>query len=68
MITQIETSPVMIGARFYLGDTWSEFEQPTSQMIGHNYIDLLCMDFDPKKEGHVMVGAKSGLWILSRTF
>lgn len=27
-------------------------------MIGHNYIDLLCMDFDPKKEGHVMVGAK----------
>ena len=31
------------------GDTWSEFEQPTSQMIGHNYIDLLCMDFDPKK-------------------
>ena len=44
------------------GDTWSEFEQPTSQMIGHNYIDLLCMDFDPKKEGHVMVGAKSGLY------
>ena len=31
-------------------------------MIGHNYIDLLCMDFDPKKEGHVMVGAKSGLY------
>ena len=31
-------------------------------MIGHNYIDLLCMDFDPNKEGHVMVGAKSGLY------
>ena len=44
------------------GSQWSEFEQPTSQMIGHDYIDLLCMDFDPKKEGHVMVGAKSGMY------
>ena len=44
------------------GSHWSEFEQPTSQMIGHDYIDLLCMDFDPKKEGHVMVGAKSGMY------
>ena len=31
-------------------------------MIGHDYIDLLCMDFDPKKEGHVMVGAKGGIY------
>lgn len=31
-------------------------------MIGHDYIDLLCMDFDPKKEGHVMVGAKGGVY------
>lgn len=44
------------------GLNWSEFEQPTSQMIGHDYIDLLCMDFDPKKEGHVMVGAKGGVY------
>lgn len=44
------------------GRNWSEFEQPTSQMIGHDYIDLLCMDFDPKKEGHVMVGAKGGVY------
>lgn len=44
------------------GQNWSEFEQPTSQMIGHDYIDLLCMDFDPKKEGHVMVGAKGGIY------
>lgn len=44
------------------GSQWSEFEQPTSQMIGHDYIDLLCMDFDPKKEGHVMVGAKGGVY------
>lgn len=44
------------------GQNWSEFEQPTSQMIGHDYIDLLCMDFDPKKEGHVMVGAKGGVY------
>lgn len=44
------------------GLKWSEFEQPTLQMIGHRYIDLLCMDFDPKKEGHVMVGAKGGVY------
>lgn len=44
------------------GQNWSEFEQPASQMIGHDYIDLLCMDFDPKKEGHVMVGAKGGVY------
>ena len=44
------------------GQNWSEFEQPTSQMIGHDYIDLLCMDFDPKKDGHVMVGAKGGVY------
>ena len=44
------------------GQNWSEFEQPTSQMIGHDYIDLLCIDFDPKKEGHVMVGAKGGVY------
>lgn len=44
------------------GQNWSEFEQPTSQMIGNDYIDLLCMDFDPKKEGHVMVGAKGGVY------
>lgn len=44
------------------GQNWSEFEQPTSQMIGHDYIDLLCMDFDSKKEGHVMVGAKGGVY------
>lgn len=44
------------------GQNWNEFEQPTSQMIGHDYIDLLCMDFDPKKEGHVMVGAKGGVY------
>lgn len=44
------------------GLNWSEFEQPTSQMIGHDYIDLLCIDFDPKKEGHVMVGAKGGVY------
>lgn len=44
------------------GQNWSEFEQPTSQMIGHRYVDLLCMDFDPKKEGHVMVGAKGGVY------
>lgn len=44
------------------GQNWSEFEQPTSQTIGHRYIDLLCMDFDPKKEGHVMVGGKGGVY------
>lgn len=44
------------------GQNWSEFEQPTSQTIGHRYIDLLCMDFDPNKEGHVMVGGKGGVY------
>lgn len=42
--------------------TWSEFEQPTAATSGHRYIDLLCLDFDPNQEGHVMVGAKSGLY------
>lgn len=44
------------------GTAWSEFEQPTEQTLGHRNVDWLCMDFDPKKEGHVMVGAKSGLY------
>lgn len=44
------------------GDTWTEFEQPSQQTLGHDYVDLLCMDFDPTQEGHVMVGAKSGMY------
>lgn len=44
------------------GTTWSHFEQPTDEQLGHKNIDYLCMDFDPLKEGHVMVGAKSGLY------
>lgn len=44
------------------GNSWTEFEQPSAEILGHNYVDLLCMDFDPLKEGHVMVGAKSGLY------
>lgn len=44
------------------GDSWSEFEKPTALRGDQNYIDLLCMDFDPLKEGHVMVGAKSGMY------
>lgn len=41
---------------------WSSFEQPTTAQLGHHNVDYLCMDFDPKNEGHVMVGAKSGLY------
>lgn len=44
------------------GTAWSEFEQPTQATIGHRYVDLLCMDFDPLNEGHVMVGAKGGIY------
>ena len=44
------------------GANWSEFETVSNEEIGHRYIDLLCMDFDPTKEGHVMVGAKSGMY------
>ena len=44
------------------GDAWTEFEQPTEQQTGHQNIDALCMDFDPTTEGHVMVGAKSGMY------
>ena len=44
------------------GDAWTEFEQPTEQQTGHRNIDALCMDFDPTTEGHVMVGAKSGMY------
>ena len=44
------------------GTTWAHFEQPTQEQLGHRNVDYLCMDFDPLKEGHVMVGAKSGLY------
>lgn len=44
------------------GEKWDEFEKVTTDMIGHNYCDLLCLDFDPTISGHVMVGAKSGLY------
>ena len=44
------------------GTIWQLFEQPTQQQLGHRNEDYLCLDFDPKTEGHVMVGAKSGLY------
>lgn len=44
------------------GDSWSEFEKVTSAQIGHNYVDVLCLDFDPTISGHVMAGAKSGMY------
>lgn len=44
------------------GSEWSLFEQPSQDVLGHRNEDYLCLDFDPKKEGHVMVGAKSGLY------
>lgn len=44
------------------GQNWSEFEQPTQEEIGHAYVDPLCLDFDQTHEGHVMVGAKSGMY------
>lgn len=43
-------------------NTWQEFEQPTTDQIENRYVDLICLDFDPKKEGHIMVGAKGGLY------
>lgn len=44
------------------GNNWSEFEQPSATILGHDNVDYICLDFDPLKEGHVMVGAKSGLY------
>lgn len=44
------------------GEKWEEFEQPSDASLGHRYRDLLCLDFDPSKEGHVMVGSKAGLY------
>ena len=44
------------------GENWTEFEQPTKDVLGHRNEDWLSMDFDPLKEGHVMVAAKSGLY------
>lgn len=44
------------------GENWSEFEQPSNDVLGHRNVDWLSMDFDPTKEGHVMVAAKSGLY------
>ena len=44
------------------GEKWEEFEQPSDASLGHRYRDLLCLDFDPSKEGHIMVGSKAGLY------
>lgn len=44
------------------GSLWTEFEQPTEASTGYANKDFICMDFDPLKEGHVIVGAKSGLY------
>lgn len=44
------------------GQQWSQFEVPDNATTGHRNTDFLCMAFDPMKEGHVMVGAKSGLY------
>lgn len=44
------------------GKSWQEFEQPSQKTLGKRYLDLICMDFDPQKEGHVMIGAKSGVY------
>ena len=43
-------------------EKWEEFEQPTDASLGHRYRDLLSLDFDPAKEGHIMVGSKAGLY------
>ena len=44
------------------GEKWEEFEQPSDASLGHLYRDLLCLDFAPSKEGHIMVGSKAGLY------
>ena len=44
------------------GEKWEEFEQPSDASLDHLYRDLLCLDFDPSKEGHIMVGSKAGLY------
>ena len=44
------------------GSEWSEFEKPDDLVHGHSFIDPVCMEFDPLDPGHVMVGAKSGLF------
>ena len=44
------------------GEKWEEFEQPSDASLGHRYRDLLCLDFDPSKEGHIMIGSKAGLY------
>ncbi len=44
------------------GQKWSQFEIPDEATTGHNNVDFLCLAFDPLKEGHVMLGARSGLY------
>lgn len=44
------------------GEEWSEFEKPEGLAEGHSFVDPLCLDFDPAEPGHVMVGAKSGMY------
>lgn len=32
------------------GENWSEFEQPSNDVLGHRNVDWLSMDFDPTKK------------------
>ena len=44
---------------YAVAGAWS---QEKDASLGHLYRDLLCLDFDPSKEGHIMVGSKAGLY------
>ena len=44
-------------------DDWTFFETP--EVTGVDYLDVNCLDVDPKDNTHVMVGAKSGIYEFS---
>lgn len=44
------------------GESWSEFDKVSEEEIGHKCLDFVSLDFDPRDNSHVMVGAKSGLY------
>lgn len=43
-------------------DTWQIYEDNLSEKTGAQYVDLNCLDIDPKNENHVFAGGRTGLY------
>lgn len=43
-------------------NNWTIFEDSLNKITGRKYVDVLCLDIDPKDEKHVMAGVRSGIY------